>query len=243
MWKGKMVLFILIVFIIGSVLSILCFEMAKKAKAVQLAKEYLHQKYIQEMDYLYVRSFGLDPGLFHVFFSPKNKPELIFRVLVRSDLVLNKGWTNSYGNHYEPDNYLLKIFEFETRAFFLERIENICNKDTDLNILVENGALYAFETPVELTENMDYKEMEAFISYDLSISIQRLDIHDDAIFILDMINMIKKSGFKPVKIIFNNKPYDYEKHIEIENWYEIETLSYVYYGDAGVFGTNFEEMR
>jgi len=196
----------------------------KKDKAIHLAKNYLNQKYTQEMRYLRCRHSFIDPALYHVYFSPKEKLGVVFKVIVGNDLTLKAGRTNSYGDHYEPDNYLLRLFEFEAESFIQEKLDNICiNGINRIIISTQNSAIYSFETPIEINEKMNFKEMEPFIKYDISIMINGLIGIEDVSCILDIIKMIKEFEFKPNCIKFYDKTSFFTERFEIENLCEIET--------------------
>jgi hypothetical protein len=141
-----------------------------KKKAVQLAKDYLTQKYSREMKYLFTNSLILtEPALYHVVFSPKNEPYLHFEVLVQIDLSPPQEEINKYG-YFVPDNYLLRIFEFHTDKFLRMRFEKEYNSGVAIYTVLNDQPLYSFKVPVEISEKTDAKDMERYIDYDIWFS-------------------------------------------------------------------------
>jgi hypothetical protein len=117
---------ILILCLVSMVLIISCVGVGGRSTAIKYAKDYLDREYFQEMNYRGVSHIiWVEPAQYHVYFSPKNNQEIIFEVLISHHLVLREPWTNSYGDHYKPDNYLLKKFEFETEILLYEKFKNI----------------------------------------------------------------------------------------------------------------------
>jgi hypothetical protein len=207
----------------------------KKGKAVQIAAEYLSKKYSQRMNYLSIYNNWIR-GAYNVYFSPENNPEIEFSVIIFKDLRSPAGYTSTNGTHFEPDNYLIAIFEHEAKKLFHDRIKRLCQKVIDLYVIVPNNSS-VFITPIELVENMEYNIMEIYLDYNIIIIMENLDKNNDASCILEIINSIKETGFTPVGITFRTEPYDREKVIRIENWNDIGTLDEIYILKTG-YATN-----
>jgi hypothetical protein len=205
----------------------------KGIKATQLAKEYLRQKYTCEMKYLFVR-LSLEPGLYRVFFYPLDEPNLIIEVRIPLDLSVPEDRENEYG-YFVQDNYFPELFSLDTKIFFSQKIQEVWNSmKTSVHISVDTSAIYSFEVPIELNEQMEPKDMEPYLKYNIHISINclfsKINKEEEAANIIRVFKMINDAGYKPDRILFwyrLNRMGTRERGIVFKNWFEILTISQV----------------
>jgi hypothetical protein len=206
-----------------------------KRKAVYLAEEYLKQKYIREMKYLFVNSGGIDTAVYSVFFSPIDDPELRFQVQIsKKDPSLPIERENEYG-YFVHDNFLLQYFSLGTKRFFTPKIQEIWDANTSVFVVVKRDLpLSLFKVPIELNEQMETKEMETYLNYEIFIRIDLLyldiikEIEAENIF--KIFRIINNAGYRPDTILFSYKADsegDKHQRIIFKNWIEYLTVSQI----------------
>ncbi len=175
------------------VLGCRAYYVTKENKAINVATEYLQTRYKQSMEYQTARFSWADPSLYHISFSPKDDSEIVFEVLVQSNLAVSG----------QADNYLLKRFEHQMSEFLSGKF-----KDGTVSVHVKEVGLYAFPTAESLTEDMDLSRLEANIE-DYEIQIQA---PLETLFAL--IQTVKQEGFQPKRIFVIQN----ESKKEIDTW-------------------------
>jgi len=219
-------------FIIVSMLGVICIIINKRKTAVRLAEDYLRQKYTFQVKCLSVRR-SLEPGLYHVFFSPLDEPELKIEVRIQQDLSVPKDRENEYG-YYVPDNYFPALFRLNTERFFSPKIQKIWDPvNIGVYISVNTSSMYSFRVPIELNEQMEPIDMEPYLKYDIIINIESLFTNikkeEEAVKFIQTFEIIKDVGYKPEKIFFFYKSgtKERENYFVFENWQNISTVSHI----------------
>ena len=175
-------------------------------KAISLAEEYLKSNYTAEMQYEEIRIPIIDPVIYHVTFSVVDKPGLVIEVLVLPSFAIPEESVNQDGVRYLPDNYYMQVFKYETNKKLPELFEYIWTGDARSYMIVDQGALYAFRVPPEISENSNYDEMlqafDYYISFDISFILDTQNKAAEAKKIFDAITIMKESDYKPDRILF-----------------------------------------
>ena len=154
-------------------------------KAVQVAQEYLAQKYDQEMRYESIRFSWFDPSLYYVGFSPANNANIHFEVMVQQNLTIDEEWTNNEGDHFSPDNYYIARFEYFIVNYFQNEAKRIWGDNVSVIVRVPNEAIYSFKIPENLSDKMSMYELdnligEYLILIDIKQSMQEALKEDEA---------------------------------------------------------------
>jgi len=207
-----------------------------KGKATEIAKEYLVQKYSQDMQCVDARYSWIDPALYHIYFSPVDNSDLVFEVMVQQDFSISEK-TNEYGN-FSADDYYISCFEWQMSTFFRDEINLIWDNEAEIFVNAPNPALYAFKIPAGLNDSMALHDMAPLIEEYLLIidAKQLLDAEnkaDEANKMLRFIQDVQKSEYKPDRIVFwysvpksqtNSRG---SENVSFENWSEITEVEQV----------------
>lgn len=159
-----------------------------KQEATQMAKDYLLEKYEQEMKYLFTNAtFHPDRNSYVIYFSPIGNDEIRFRVRVRHDLSFT--W----------DNYLLVRFKEYSKNYFREEMKDIW-PDSNMKVWVITNYEHRI-LPVELNENMDPAEIKyyidiTFMGIDIDCILDDTNVEKEAINILKALDSIKRANYK-----------------------------------------------
>lgn len=211
----------------------IAFDLHNKNKAKAIAAKYLEAEYLEQMDYKGVRLSLIDPAMYHVYFTPENNPDLTFEVLVMLDFTLpGKNNPNNPLLKYTPDDYLLEYFGYHLANELQNMTGDLGEAEIRPRIILLDQPLYSHKVSKELSENMPYKEMEAYIPYSIWFDIdkvwQHTDTHTEARKMLEMIKNIQVSGYLPKQIVFTYQSIDKEeKFITFSEWYEINDISQI----------------
>jgi hypothetical protein len=221
------IIFAVIIIVAASIKTYLTF---KENKAVQIAQEYLNQKYEQEMQYQNVRFPWIDPSLYHVRFSPVNNPEIIFEVLVQLDLSLTEK-DNKHGN-FIPDNYYVKYFEYCMEKYLVADVKHLWGDNATIKVLDVNIGSAAFSVSPKINDEMTLMEMEPLID-DYWIYIRTNDTLVEELLepianrILEFIQIVKDNGFEPETLNFWSDGSESEMDMLLKNWDEIDSVDQI----------------
>jgi hypothetical protein len=233
---------IIAIAVIGAI-AIKCYLSYGEKAAAQLAKDYLAQKYEQEMQFHYAVFSLADPICYHVVFTPANNPELYFDVIVDDDLTLDE-WITKPGYTSSSDDYYLAYFRFHTSREIEKIAQSIWDESASATAPVDDRGAYPYSVPFGFNEGMSAEEMEPFLDYDYYIITNRLldseSKQKEAQRMLNMIELVQASKYKPEKILFwyktgkdenegeqaDSKTWA-EMYIEFINWPEISSIEEV----------------
>ncbi len=229
----KTICIIIVIIAIGAV-SIKIYLSSKENKAIQIAQEYLNQKYEQEMQYENVRYSWIDPSLYHVRFSPVSKPEIIFEVLVYPDLTIPEDRWEFGQSKKSADNYYVKYFEYCMEKFLIADVTRLWGDKATVKVLDVNIGGVAFSVSSELNDKITLMEMEPLID-DYWIYVRMNEIVFDELstektanLIFEFIETIKNYDFVPKTIDFwHPLTDDNEFDIALHDWDEIKTVDQV----------------
>jgi hypothetical protein len=241
-WVISIIIFVAIV---GSI-AVKCNLSAKERKAVQIAQEYLAQKYEQEMIYESVRYSWIDPGLYHVYFISSDT-DVHFEVQMWPKVLDFPEETTD--DKYIWDNYLNSFFCQKTKETILPKVKMIWDEKVGMQVILSTGKAYPLRGTVEPNEQTTAIEMEPFYNYEFYINTNRIldneSKMEEATRILDMIQYVQDSQYQPREMLFwyqtgsIEKGKDVEKNIEfvdgsmpshsgkLENWigiYNVEDV-------------------
>jgi hypothetical protein len=212
---------------------------SKEQKAIQLAQEYLAQKYEQEMQYQSVRYSWVDPGLYHVYFTSTDTGVNFEVEMWPKALDLPKGTVDYDG--YLGDTYFSSFFCQKTAEYVLPNIKNIWGENAYISVVLHSGHSYPSEDISSLSENMTEKEMERFYTYEFSITSNCLldgeSKTEESQRVLSIIETIRKLDYSPVeiriwyktgkdekeKVLTDSKTWT-EMYISFDNWEEIISI-------------------
>ncbi|KJR97694.1 MAG: hypothetical protein VR68_12305 [Peptococcaceae bacterium BRH_c4a] len=216
------------------IISVKLYLSSKENKAIELAQEYLSQKYDEEMNYESIRFSWIDPSLYHVSFSPANNPELVFEVLVQQDLTIQGGIREFGQSNSSADNYCIKYFEYLMEEFLSDDAKRLWGDDVKVTVLQINSGLYSFSVPPELNNTMSLNEMEALLkNYWIYIKTSEMKLDDQSLEesanrIFEFIQVIKNNGFMPETIDFwYPTTEDETTDVALRNLNEIDTVDQV----------------
>lgn len=233
------VLGIIVVVAVAGTVAVKGYFSAREKKAVQLAQDYLAEKYKQEMNYESVRYSWVDPAIYLVTFSPANNPELSFEVYVQNNLTILPEGTKEFGRYYSsPDNYYFAYFYWEMKNRFQDDVKQIWSEDTSFMVLAMNQGLYGFSIPAALNDQLSLDEMAGLIDeyYFYVKTNQIIDENtkqNEAPKILDFIQIIRESRYKPNRLVLYYNTSNSSKgtaeriNISFDNWSEIITVDQV----------------
>ena len=186
----------------------------KKYRAVNIAKEYLLQKYTFEPIYHNCRFSAFEPKQYVITFSFN---ELLFQVIVPSNLKMPNDIIRE-NDIYVSDNYILNRFKF----LIIDDLNNkTCGKFKGF-IGIKNQPIYCFKISKNIILNMDLFSLEKEINYDLYINCKNDEnLLEESKNIYDYISIVKERGFTPENIIICIEENDLTKFVTINKWSEI----------------------
>ena len=209
----------------------------KERKAVQIAQEYLAQKYEQEMRYEQVWYSWIDPGLYHVLFKSVNT-EVYFEVQMWPEaLKLGEGTTDE---RYIWDDYIGTFFCRKTEEAILPEIKKIWNEDVEVKVVRSNSRDYPTRRTGETNEHMTAIEMEPLYNYEIYITTNKLlndetndeTKLDEALRIIKTMQYLKNNQYWPKEILFWFQTGKSEKEEAIKSskdWAEY----YIWFAEKG----------
>lgn len=218
----------------------------KERKAVQLAQEYLDQKYEQEMQFESVRYSWVDPGLYHVYFISTDT-EIRFEVQMWPKALDFPEVTTD--DRYIWDNYLSRFFCRKTEELVSPEVKMIWDENAKILVVLSSSNVYPSRRTSDPNEQMTASEMEPLYNYDFYIETNRLLNNESKIEeanrMFDMIEYVKKTQYRPREVLFWYQTGAIEKGKEIEkkiwfgdgndpyhigrfeNWFEINNVEEV----------------
>lgn len=229
-----LILGIIIAIIAISALSIKVYLSSKENKAIQIAQEYLNQKYEQEMQYESTRFSWIDPSLYHVSFSPVSNSEIIFEVIVYPDLTIPEDRWEFGESSRSADNYYVKYFEYCMGDYLVADVKRLWDYDATVKVLDITYGGVAFCVSPELDDKMTLAEMEPLINdYWIYIKTGEMTVDDQSLEesarrIFEFIQIIKNNGFMPETIDFwYPATEDETTDVVLRNWNKIDTVDQV----------------
>ena len=219
------VLVLIVIIVVSSLGAIKYHYSVKEKKAIQLAQNYLAQKYTQEMRFLNVRlPLTLDGAYYHVYFSPINNPDLIFEVGVWPNLTLL----------ISTDDYYLRFVSLNIEKAFQNDVHKVWDVSADIYIYANYSIRYSYEIPIELNEQMDAVEIAPFLDYEFGIDTNRSLENDskgeEAQKMFELIQIVQASNYTPTEIYFRyqtegiKEGTNVKKSIQFENWAQISSI-------------------
>lgn len=216
------------------IISVKLYLSSLENKAIELAQEYLSQKYDEEMNYESMRFSWIDPSLYHVRFSPANNPELVFEVLVQQDLTIQGGIREFGQSSSSADNYYIKYFEYLMEEYLSDYAKRLWGNEVKVTVLQMNSGLYSFFVPLELNNNVSLKDMEVLLNnYWIYIRTDKAIMDEQSLVdtsnrIFEFIQIIKNNNFTPETISYKFPPSENTTYSLIfDNWSEINTVDQV----------------
>lgn len=212
---------IAIVIIAICLLSIKIYLSSREHKAIQLAQEYLGQKYEQEMRYESVRYSWIDPGQYHVYFISADT-EIWFEVSMWPKAL---GFSDMPPDEYMWDNYLICFFHENLEEIILPEAINIWDENINIRVASSGGKGYPSRGTEEPNEQMTILELECLYNYEVYINTNRILTDDtkteEAKRIFEMIQYIKTIQFQPREVLFLYQTGETEngKDVECRIWF------------------------
>lgn len=201
--KKKLWKYILAVFfcIFGvAIIIVHCCWAIKQHKAVDIAKDYLQQKYEEEMEYVDIRLSLIDPCLYHVFFSSQTKTDIVFEVLVQLDLTILE-----LTDGKSADNYYIVLFEYMAEQYLESAAKSLWEAESEITVTVNQQGLYAYTIDETVNENLPLSEMEKLFDYDITIQITGGESHLlDVEKLFRFIMLLKDNGFQPALVTYSD---------------------------------------
>lgn len=200
----------------------------KKYKAKDMAIKYLDMKYTQQMNFIGIKLGIVEPAMYYVSFSPQNNPDIIFTVLVETDL--------TFDDKNSPDNYLLRYFEFHLSNEIQSIAKYIWDNPVMCGVSVEDNFMVSRKVPKEINEYMTYEQMEPYLDYAIYIWITtdkkwgNINKHMEAEKILKIMNNLQFNNHFPKYIVFSYKSSidkDDKKIVDFYDWKEISDVSQI----------------
>ena len=201
--KGKdRGLWVFIVLTVAIVLPLRTFLLYRELKVVSLAKDYLSQKYEQKMKYEGMWRSWIGRSVYHVYFSPADKPDLDFEVLVQQNFTINDK-IREFGKSGCADNYYVKYFEYKMEELLGEYAKELWGDDIKLNVTQLESGLYSFHIPEGLNDSLSAEEAEPFAGkYSIGVKTDKLTLDEQGLEtsakqIFEFVQVIKSDGFNP----------------------------------------------
>lgn len=176
----------------------------RENRAVKMAKEYLKEKYSQPMIYEGVRYPVVDPAVYHVYFSPSDNREIIFEVLVQTDLSMDSTCKIDNENVQSADNYYIQFFRYALMNDLSPDVRKVFGENADVNV-VTSSAFYVYCMPEKLNDKLSLDEMEnIYDKYRIYILIDEIYPDEEALRKLseetwEFICMLKEKDYIPVE--------------------------------------------
>ena len=223
-------------------LSFLCYSRIQSYRATQLAKDYLAQKYQQEMIFKSIYRTWLFNEYYVVFTSAESNID--FRVTIVADQLSNikKPYQDSDG--LIGDNYLSSFFYTKTIDALTPTVTQIFGEDAYIRIYSDYIKLVPHPDFSEVNEHMSDREMEPYFNYTFSITpnilLNNASKEEEAQRILTMFQTIPGLDYHPTEIIVwyqtgnkedSRKPPSWEGSskffVSFENWEEIDSVEQI----------------
>jgi hypothetical protein len=151
-----LILGIIVAVVVLGAASIKSYLSYKENKAIQIAQEYLNQKYEQEMQYESTRFSWIDPSLYHVSFSPVCNSEIIFEVIVYPDLTIPEDRWEFRQSSWSADNYYVKYFEYCMEEYLAADVKRLWGNDATVKVFdVDIGGVAFSVSPVGCKMKLD----------------------------------------------------------------------------------------
>ena len=189
-----------IIAVVGVTTAIIAYhDSVKKRKIVQIAQEYLQQKYKQTMDFEHVRLSYVDPVYYYVTFVSE-KTNVRFQVRIWPGVLKNQKLENNEKNI--RDDYLSSFFSKKTEEIALPEITEIWGDKASIYV-----ALHSNNTKKDtsaINEFMTEREMEPFYCYAFYVaSHHQLNSESkirEAQRVLNLFQAIRKLNYHPAKV-------------------------------------------
>lgn len=201
----------------------------EKRHAVDLAKEYLDNKYSEKMIFRNVAKFSplVNPGNFSVIFYPEGQPELSFDISVdsfgKSDKFKLKDILDLENRDMllSCDSYLLKKFQREMNDC-LEDLDTY-NGTTLSSLAVHNTKGIYYNVPKSLSEETDFIVAEQLIDYIIyvkgNLNLSNEQLAEEVISIFEQLN---NYGFSPSKVILCLENGKSTMYVDFPDWSSIK---------------------
>lgn len=209
---------IFLVFIIF--VTFICNYYVKREKAINLAKDYLKQKYEFVSVYNNCRFSYIDTNQYIITFSTDN---LLFEVIISSDLTTpNDIIKENYV--YVADNYILNRFKFLISDYLKVNTDG----KFDGFISIKNQPIYSFKISKFIKKEMDLDDLENLMDYDIYINFNN-NLVEEVRNLYRTICVINNSDFTPQSVIVCTEKNGLKDFIHIDNWSEFSSYDDFYY--------------
>lgn len=194
----------------------------EKSFAVKTAKEYLANKYEEEMCFRNVAKYSplVESGGFNVIFYPSSCPEYTFCVQVnswgedRETFLLEASESADGETIWSCDSYLLDKFKYEINNMLKE----INSTELSLFAIYDNDG---YGVPKELSENTGFEEAEKLIDYSIYARAENLSVEDAAKNLCELAELLKQYDLSPNEIVLKYKNVNNHEYIDFEKWSEL----------------------
>ena len=235
-WVGV----IAVVVVVGTI-AIKYDSSAKDRKVIQIAQEYLAQKYEQEMTYESVRLPYVDPVYYYVTFVSANT-DVRFEVRIWPGVLKNQKLENNDKNI--NDNYLSSFFCKKAAEIVLPDIMAIWDDNASIQVTQPTTNVYPKNDAFPINEHMTEREMETLYEYRFHITTNRLlsseSKTEEARRIFNLFQAIQELNYHPVEIVVwyqtgkdkkEEVSTDSEtwvrRYIEFDAWEEIDSADQI----------------
>ena len=179
-------------------------------RAVQLADEYLENKYQNEMVLTDIRFELFEPSVYRVGYYPENNPDIVFDVIVQGFMYVERDNVVNETEGYFADNYYLKYFEYLMEEYLATEVERFFGEKADFSVKENTQGLHSYCMHPLLTDDLDIEDMEALINdYDIEISLSVYSVNAEIVedisnSLYGFISYIRNNGFEPngITVIF-----------------------------------------
>ena len=222
------IVFVIVVIVIAQVVDF----RDKERQAVQIAQEYLNEKYEQEMEYKDIRKAPIEPGVYHITFSPAKNPEVEFEVTIPNNLIIPERVRDFGQSNLSADNYYNKYFEYQMEKYLVADVNRLWGDTASIRVTVMDIDGY-FDIPSELNDTMSIEKMESYITnYWIVIRVDNMPLDNKSLEVLankifDFIQIINNEGFTPEGVGYYNISEAENKYTEFSNLGQIETAAQV----------------
>ena len=203
MSKRKICLFVIIGLIVIIILGVFLIKFrfdARREQAVQIAREYLFEKYNREMQFLDVNHVGFPFAVWRIKFSSKNNPNIIFNVRIGAGPLfgdLNRNIT---------DDYLERLSEYILKKDLNEYVIKRTDNNGRANIDMFSGRIIAFSmAELENNPSLPFEKLQKryWCRITLYNDISKNDYVIDYYLIYDIFTRIFEIGLSPYSVSFN----------------------------------------